>query len=155
MTITLYVNNSEPNKVDKDLSNPINIDGALRDGSSIIDPVIDIELSSGNIANINYIHIQEWDRYYFVNNISSVVNGLWTLSCHVDVLSSYKKRIKNLSAIIARQQNEYNLYLNDDKFLVNAQREYWTKAFPNRVASSNSIAARGCILTLAGGAEQI
>lgn len=151
MNVILYQNNSEPNVVDKKLTSIITVTGNLRGKSSVMNPVITIETESANIVWCNYIYIEEWGRYYFVTEITSVRSKLWALSCHVDVLSTYKTNIRKLSGIVARQENLYNLYLDDDKFLVNAQRMYWTKAFPNRVQPASS-GGNSLILTLAGGA---
>lgn len=152
MTITLYKNLSESIVVDKSLTEISTVEGALRDGSSIIDPTIRLDFNVDSISGANYIYIHEWNRYYFVEDITSLYNSYWLVKCHVDVLYTYRVPVRRLSAIIARQQNLYNLYLDDDKFLVNAQRLYWTKAFPNRVTAGNSANAKSFILSLAGGA---
>lgn len=152
MTVTLYQNMSESNVVNKVINKIGTLTGTLRDETSVLNPELIIENSDADIVWVNYIYIHEWNRYYFVNDIKSVRNNLWSFSCHVDVLSTYKNQIKNLSAIIARQESEYNLYLDDDKFLVNAQRMYITTPFPNRVDPGNSIGAYSFILSLAGGA---
>ena len=149
MTIELYQNFSESNKIDKNISKIASVTGSLRNGSSIINPTFTINASNINIILVNYIYVVEWNRYYFVTDVVSIKNSLWQFSCHVDVLTTYKEGIRNLSGIIARQEYLYNLYLDDDKFLVNAQRQYVTKAFPNRVAPGNT--GNSFILTIAGG----
>ena len=153
MTITLYQNVSEANVVDKNLLNGVQVTGTLRSGTSVLNPSITVEANSENIVWVNYVYIHEWNRYYFVNDIANIRNGLWEFSCHVDVLMTYKNQIRQQSAIIARQENLYNLYLDDNKFLVNAPRMVVTKAFPNRVQPGNVAGANSFILTLAGGAE--
>lgn len=152
MTITLYMNLSESIVVNKSLTEIATVEGSLRDGSSIIDPTVRLDFNVDSISSANYIYIHEWNRYYFVEDITSLYNSYWLVQCHVDVLYTYRDRFRELSAIIARQQNLYNLYLDDNKFLVNAQRLYLTKAFPNRVAAGNSANAKSFILSLAGGA---
>lgn len=153
MTITLYQNLSENNRVDKNIQEIETVTGTLRGSSSVLNPSFKIETTNESIVWVNYIYVHEWGRYYFVNDILSVRNGLWDFKCHVDVLSTYKNHIRNLSGIIARQENLYNLYLDDDKFLVDAQRIVWTKAFPNRVAPGTDSGALSFIVTIAGGAD--
>lgn len=150
MTIRLYRNLSERNFVDKTLEELGVIEGTLREATSIIDPSFTIDSGSGILA-VNYIYVEEFARYYFVNNIISTRNLLWELVCHVDVLSTYKNQIRNLSAIVARQEKVYNLYLDDDKFLVDSKRMYYTKAFPGRAPEGKS--GNSFILSLAGGME--
>ena len=45
MNIILYVNNSEKNKIGKNLTNDFSLSGTLRDATNIINPVILIELN--------------------------------------------------------------------------------------------------------------
>lgn len=153
MTIILYQNLSEANKVDKNLNSPVNLVGFLRSSSSILDPVFEIVKSDTDVPTFNYLYVVEWNKYYYILDIVSLNTTLWQISCHVDVLMTYRNEIRQQSAIIARQENLYNLYLDDDKFLVNAQRMYVTKAFPNRVTAGNSTGAMSSILTVAGGAS--
>ena len=104
--------------------------------------------------NFNYAYIQEFNRYYYVGNITTLINGMWELDCRVDVLMSYRHKIRQLNAVIARQENLYNLYLEDNKLLTTSRRLYTTLAFPNKVNPANSDAsAPSFIFTCAGGAE--
>ena len=112
MTLTLYKNNSEQNAVTKSLTQVQTMTGTLRNGTSIIDPVILVS-DIDNITSVNYCKINEFNRYYFINNIKSVNNNLWELSCHVDVLQSFATEIRAQSGIVERQENYFNLYLND------------------------------------------
>lgn len=114
MTIKLYNNASAPNYVNKNILPVDTLDGTLRSPTSIIDPVVILERSTP--TGFNYIHIPEFNRYYFVTGVSTDVNGLIAISCHVDVLMSYASQIKQCKAIIKRQENKYNLYLDDGIF---------------------------------------
>lgn len=147
MTVTLYHNTSDSNYLDKSLSEIITVSGNLRDSCSILEPTI--MLNTSNIATANYMYIPEFERYYYITNIVAVRMGLWAVSGHVDVLYTYRNAIRRCGAIVARQQNLYNLYLDDDKFLVNAQRMFTAHTFPNRIADASSGPA--FVLTVAGG----
>ena len=149
MNITLYMNKSDKNHVTKNIVSLVTLEGALRNNCSIVTPVI--EINDSRAASCNYVYIEDFNRYYYVDNIIVGITGLYTLELQVDVLMSFKEYFTNLSAIVARQENIYNLYLDDDKFLVSAQRMYVTKAFPNRVTPANSPGAKPFIITLAGG----
>lgn len=150
MRLRFYINNSEPEKVDKDITEVGSMTGTLREETSVMNPTFRVQLTVDNVSFLNYIYVEEWNRYYFVNDVKSVRNGLWDFSCHVDVLSTYKSQIRQLSCILARQENVYNLYLDDDKFLVDSKRMYLTKAFPNRVQTGG----KSFIFTIAGGVEE-
>lgn len=129
--ITLQINSSEKNKLDKTIADIATVSGVLKEDTSIIDPVIKIECNLSDYVNCNYITIPEFGRKYFVNNIRSVRNGLVEFSCHVDVLSSFADSIRSNKAIIRRQENNWNLYLNDGTFKVYQNPMVLTKAFPS------------------------
>lgn len=117
MTLNLYVNTSEKEKLDKSLSNKIELNGYLKKGSSVINPVITVEIN--NPSQYNYIYISEFHRYYFITDTVNVHNNIWELNMHVDVLSSFKTKIRNNKAIIESIEKKYtNTYINqnwDDK----------------------------------------
>lgn len=133
--VIVYKNLSATNVVDKNLQQPpLNtLPGVLRDGSSLLDPVIELQATQpGFHANqANYLHIPEFGRYYFITNIISTHNQLWEIHAHVDVLMSYKDLIRQQEAIIARQERQYNLYLDDGVFMCYQNPKFQTKTFSN------------------------
>lgn len=131
--IDIYVNASPTNKVDKELTQTSHNLGTLRDGSSIIDPVIlmEVEQAGWPYTNANYMWIQEFNRYYFITNIISVRNRLWEIHGHVDVLMSYKDSIRQQTAIVSRQESQYNLMLDDGSFMCYQNPIIQTKTFSN------------------------
>lgn len=129
MTIKLYKNYSDNNVLDKSITQVgSDITGTLREDCSVINPVIAIEGLSD--LTVNYAYITEFGRYYFINNI--VCKGkLYELQMHVDVLKTYASGIRGNNAVIARQQNEYNLYLQDGVFKTEAIPHYEIRKFPS------------------------
>lgn len=141
MTIILYQNNSENNAVNKNLTELTTLTGTLREQSSIIDPVINISGIDAYIGSMNYAYIPEFNRYYFINNIESVKNGLWRVSFHVDVLFSYRERIKTNHAIIERNEIEYDLKLNDGLFKTQQNPRIAQFPFPSGFNTWNFVLA--------------
>lgn len=139
--IILQRNNSELNKVTKSIDNIMTVSGTLKEETSIIDPIIKIECNIADVKGCNYISVPEFGRSYFVNNIRSIRNGLVEFSCHVDVLSTYAEQIKNNTGIIKRQENEWNLYLNDGSFKVYQNPNVLTKAFPSGFTTQEFVLA--------------
>lgn len=132
MNLVLYTNNSENEKLNKSLTTLQTVTGTLKESTSIINPVI--KLSGVTIANVvvgNYAYISEFGRYYFIKDVVSINDNLWEYHLHVDVLSSFKTQIRNLTCVIKRQEGVYNLYLDDENFKSYQNPQILTKTFPN------------------------
>lgn len=132
MTLKLYTNSSDRNHLDKVITQQgSDISGTLKDACSIVDPVIAIESITGfNLSSCNYAYISEFGRYYYITNI--VCTGkLYELHMHCDVLMSFKSQIRGNSAVIARNESTYNLYLADGVFKTYANPHYQIKKFPS------------------------
>ena len=141
MTITLQVSNSPKNALEKDVTTVASLSGVLKNSTSIINPTIIIEGDLSSYTNVNYMTIAEFGRSYFINNITSVTNSLFEISAHVDVLSSFSAEIKANKAIIHRQENNWNLYLDDGSFRVYQNPMVLTKAFPSGFTTQEFVLA--------------
>lgn len=144
------VNRSSTNTVNKEIGwHTPDIEGVLRDGCSLIDPVILVQASSPGFHanNSNYIYVQEFQRYYYITNIVSVNNTLWELHCHVDVLMSYADQIAEQVAVVSRQERKYNLMLDDGWFMSYQNPIVITKRF----SVSAPFETQEFVLVVAGG----
>lgn len=99
MEITFYVNNEEPEKVNKNLGTGQTIEGTLKDSVIIERPSILIETDI-DINGYNYFYIPEFNRYYFRTDIEIVRNNLFRISGRTDVLMSFKEPMKNFQVIL-------------------------------------------------------
>lgn len=142
--VVLKRNKSETIAVTKKCDTIATLTGVLRDGSSIINPVIMIEAPISLVRTANYLTVSEFERSYFINNITSVRNNLVELNCHVDVLSSFAAQIRANKGIVFRQESNWNLYLNDGVIEVYQNPIVTTKQFPN------SFEGESYVLVLAG-----
>lgn len=112
MNITLYNNLGERNVIQKTLANADTITGTLKESTSIKNPIITIEYPP-TIAGYNYCYIEDFARYYFISDIKSLRNNLWSLSLRVDVLMSFANDILNTPAIIDHtSETETTNYMN-------------------------------------------
>lgn len=116
MTIILYKTPSEYNVVDKTLEPLATLYGTLREESSVLAPSIVFSDIDSVALQANYAYVQEFNRYYFITAIDSLYNNMWRFSFEVDVLYTYRDAIRENYAIIERNQNEYDLKLNDGLF---------------------------------------
>ena len=144
MTITLYKNESEKNKINKILTTVATLTGTLRDSSSIINPEIVIEYD--NPTGFNYCYIDAFNRYYFVTNITVINNKLLKLSLKVDVLESFKTSILAQNIIIDKSTSNVDEYLPDDNLVVNVKTKTDIVNFPSGLLESGEF-----ILITAGG----
>ena len=127
--ILIQQNKSDDNKLTKDVVTLGTMTGNLKAGTSILSPII---LFTGSLpTNANYMTIDTFGRKYFITDIRSVGNNLYEVSAKVDVLSTYANSIKNCRGIIARQENKWNLYIDDGSFKVYQYPENTIKLFPN------------------------
>lgn len=148
MTITLYKNESEKNKINKILTSVASVTGVLRDSSSIINPEIVIEYN--NPTGFNYCHIDSFSRYYFVNNITVISDKLIKLSLKVDVLESFKTSIMSQNIIVDKSTNKVNNYLHDENLIVNVKTKTDIVNFPSGLLDNGEF-----ILITAGGIPTI
>ena len=140
--VVLMTNTSPKNYMSKSLTNVATVSGVLKDESNIVNPQIEIELASAH-AHINYLYISEFGRYYFVNDVVSVRNGLWRFDCTSDPLTSFASQIRGCTGIVRRAQNPkaYNVMLDDGSFRAYNNPHVVTKEFPNGFTTKEYVLA--------------
>lgn len=150
MQINLFTCNAERNRVNKGeyLQNRFVMDGAFRRSTSAMNIEIDVEKSNPVIYKYNYMYIESFNRYYFIDEIISVRNNLWTIKATVDVLMSFKNDILSASVIVDKVENELvaNLYLDDGSFVMDSRKYNEIKEFPSGLNENGEY-----ILICAGG----
>lgn len=144
MKIILYFNSSEKNKLNKELTNHIELTGNFRESVDIIKPIF---LIDGDVPTSNYCYIPLLGRYYFIDSIKVIRTGLVELSCSVDVLMSFKDNIKNLNVILSDSEEEgRNNYLTSDVWVSNVKSKTDILSFQNGLSNDGYF-----ILITAGG----
>ena len=144
MEIILYYNNSEKIKLDKELTQIGSIEGRLFQNTSITRPSIMFDLDT-SVFSANYLYIPQFNRYYFITDVVNVSANKWQIQARVDVLTSFKTAIRENTAIIEHQENEYNLYLDDKYYSAYQNEDVQYKKF------SASLPADKYILVVNGG----
>lgn len=99
MELVLYKTADENSKLEKTLSEEETLVGALKDGCSVTAPSIMIQT---NPIGYNYAYISEFERYYYIKNVTVVRKNMFLIGLQVDVLMSYKEQIKDLSGVVSR-----------------------------------------------------
>lgn len=148
--INLFTCTSERNRIDKSdyISNRFTMEGALRNESSVTNPVILIEKTNPVSVKYNYMYIEEFKRWYFIDDIVSVRDKLWEIHASVDVLYSFKNDILSTYCILEKAENEddANLYLDDGSFVLDSRKYNTVIPFPSGLNDNGSY-----ILICAGG----
>lgn len=114
--IILYNCKSDNNVLVKDIEEIVTMEGFYRSSVSVLNPVITVEIDNPYkdfALAPNYLYNKDFDRYYYINDITMLRKGVWELSCQVDVLMSFKDEITELSAYILRQENDFNKLIPD------------------------------------------
>lgn len=137
-SISLQNNSSPINKIGKAISTIKTATGSLKNESDVIRPEILIECDS-SILSANYMTIDTLHRKYFIEEIQSVRNNLWLVQARVDVLDTYASQILANSAVVLRQENNFNLLLNDGVFKCKQDPRIFYRKFPSGLGDFNYI----------------
>lgn len=115
-------------------------DCVLKQATSIDRPTFILES-----ASFDY-NLAKWDdRYYFVDNVVSVKNNIWEVSCVLDVLATYKSYILNTTAYVL-YDTVANTELPDNRLPIKT-----TKSVSASTAACPFVPDGGCyILSLTG-----
>lgn len=116
MIINFYRTTDEKNKLSKRLTDRLSLQGALKESTSIVNPVVTVELTEPPLYN--YAEIPSFKRFYFVDEVESIRNNLWRITMSVDVLMSYASEIRALNVITDASEAVNNSnYLDGDQWV--------------------------------------
>ena len=138
VNVKFYTNNSDRRVPVKDLTEISSKDCELKGDCSITGPVLIVTGDAATYSLCNYFYIAAFHRYYYAE-VTSLPGGLMQISGKVDVLSSAWPYIKDLDAVLDRQQENFNLYLNDGTFKAYANDQVVTKEFSSGFSSPSYV----------------
>lgn len=119
MTVTLYVNNDDNRKLNKNLSNAFTISNVnVYDNCSVIYPLLKLAYFT-NISNYNYVYIPDFNRYYFIDDIILMQGQTAIIKCSVDVLMSFKSEISSSYQTITRYNDIKNINVSQSNVIDN------------------------------------
>lgn len=136
-SIKLQRNTSPMNKMDKTCNLVATISGTLRNETNLVDPVIIVE--QAELPYFNYMTIDEFHRSYFIREIRSIRNNVWEIHGHSDPLMSFKTDFLQCTALVCRNENNYDLLLNDGAFKTRQNSRIGYLAFPSGLDNFNYI----------------
>lgn len=148
MNATFYVNNSDEKKVNKSLSTIKTIQCELKEGCSMLKPYIILDKNSlSNWARVNYMYLDIFGRYYFIDpsDIVALTGGMIQVGGRVDPLQSNISSIINLNCVVLRQEFRCNKYYQDSELQIRAEKTFIYK----KVGTLPNV--KNYILTVDGG----
>ena len=111
MIAKTYNTNDSTNTINKTLNFISDIDVKFKEEVNIYNP--NIMLKYDDLINFNYMYIDKFKRYYFIEDVEVFPNKIYKLALKCDVLMSFKDDILNSYGNITSQTN-YNDYYNFD-----------------------------------------
>lgn len=108
MIVKAYNTESSVNTINKAIDFVTDIDIKFKDEVNIYNPTI--VLKYDDLIDFNYIYIDKFKRYYYVETVEVFPNKIYHLTLKCDVLMSFKDDILNSYGIITRQTNYNNYY---------------------------------------------
>lgn len=101
--------------------------GLLRVPTDIINPVIEIEETADvSPLKFSYCKINEFDRYYFIENAVCVRTGRWMITLHEDVLMSHQSYILAQNAFVLRWSASTDKTIRDNECNFEYKKEVTT-----------------------------
>lgn len=136
LKMTLCLNKSSSNTLNKTLDNPYEVDIILKNNDNLTNPTVKILGFNNDLVywqtKYNYCYIQyPISRYYFIENIEVDTANICTLYLKCDLLMSFRSLYMGLQASIKKSTN-YNKYYNDGSYKSLETKQNYNYQFSNK-----------------------
>lgn len=156
MRATFFKNHSDNNVVSKQLehltygSDNI-VEVKITKDCSFAKPILLLGSANFDFSNCNYLFLDTFNRYYYIEDIEISNNGMIYLHCWVDVLMSFRIYLIDIYTTIERQESASlcNPYIEDTNVVARIDRQYVKKQIGS--VGGNATGTHIC-LTVTGGA---
>lgn len=130
----------------------------LKENTSIIRPTFKIHLGQGGapatleiLAKENYCYCPNFQRYYYITNITSETAVIVYVQCEVDVLATFKEDILATPAFVMYSNSHFNSLIPDGRLPMLGTSRQWCNTTPCVVLDSNGSFAVTGVSTNASG----
>lgn len=127
LTATFYINESDNRVVAKTITQKKVLSVIFKETDDLKRPVLELAYDT-DLEGSNYCELNGY--YYYITDMQYSQQRL-QLQLRADLLMTYSTEIKALTAIIARQENKYYPYLQDDRLPIKKYQEVTTINFEN------------------------
>jgi hypothetical protein len=136
----LYNYKGQPNTINKALTPLGTINVALRPELNVHNPTLKIQMPP-NIYGFNYVYLEDFRKYYFVDNFRYVGGNTCLLTLSLDVLQTYQDVILQSTALIVESDHaNRDLSVNSNVF------DVFPKTDILRFPTSNLFDKKGSII---------
>lgn len=94
-------------------------DVVFKTPTSVNNPII--LLQSSTFPNFNYMTIDTFNTYYYIDDIVINANNLFEIRCSIDALATAKPYIGTTSAFVKYSTSNFDEYLKDDRILATSE----------------------------------
>ena len=152
MLIETYQMTSDRRKIGKSLSNQINYDGVPITPIDMINPKFILSTSS-DVFNANYIFVDTFKKYYFIDNYEIDKAGRIIIYCSLDVLETHKNNLLASEQLIIRNEKIGSTFIADDMLPLKPYKNMKVIEFSNSDFNLNSATSNdyNFVLNVAGG----
>ena len=134
---SLYISNINMDSVSY-ITTPIyNMNVIYKENENKDTPNLELAYNSNLYEYANYAYCVDTGYYFYLAEPVCANHRLF-FNAEVDLLMTYKDDIKKLGAIIARQENSFNTYLEDDRVAVFANRKVNAIKFPSGFSNTDN-----------------
>lgn len=150
MTITFFNCDEKVIKMDKVLTGGTPVSGSATTPVDTVNATFLVEADEATVDGSNYIMVDTTPtRYYWIVSKQALTAKLWQLTCKCDLRKSARAAIVASTGVVSRNENNYNMYLNDDQIPVSAKRALEIKKFPTQPFTN--AAGRPVVMLVVGG----
>lgn len=142
MSVTIQFIQTTDKKIELNKSYTIalqwKLTGLLRVPTDMINPVVEIEETADvSPLKFSYCKINEFDRFYFIENAVCIRNNRWALYLHEDVLMSHQTYILAQNAFVLRWSASTDKTIRDNECNFEYKKEIIEANITNTAGASN------------------
>ena len=113
MILSLFKTNNDSRTCIKVLEQIANLNIQPNAELNLLKPSLTIPYSNTYLT-ANYCYIDEFNRYYFINDMSLLNGKMLSVSCSVDPLTSFYKYFKSSIGFCTRNENDIQPWIKDE-----------------------------------------
>ena len=126
--------------------------GEFKGEINYLRPVMVIDSTEAEMANANYFSIGgEVVRYFYLEEKTAITNTLWRIVGRADLRMTYRAAIRDSTGVVNRNENNYNMYIDDAVIPVSARKTISVAKFPITTNFSNKAANKTVTMLVMGG----